>query len=400
MPRSAKGLQRIIILVAILLLIVQVLVFVIQIPTVVGGEEDFRALYSAANLVRKGNTRGLYDQNTNQVSQNGVASPEKVEPPLDRLAYEALLFLPLTFLKYRIAYLAFLVINLALISVAIRMIWPYLERLPDVWKWFPPALFLCFLSTTLAIVQGADSIILLTLIMASAVSFYRREEWSSGIFLGLGLFNFQLVLPIALLFLCWRRWRIVAGFIIAGAGAILLSVILTGCARSGVYPHNFLFCNAQLSIPAGQAGYEVNTATVPNLRCLVSSIASSHISPHAVLTLTAIGSILILLWAATRPPSYALAVLVAVLVSQYERVQDGILLIIPIALVLDARMAPTLRTQEWSRNIAGLLFVAPTMIYLIGWRYCVLVPLMLALLIPLRSTTWGYDLPAAAQLRR
>jgi hypothetical protein len=143
-------------------------------------------------------------------------------------------------------------------------------------------------------------------------------------------------------------------------------------------------------------GNEVNIGTLPNLRCLLSSIAGSHISPHAVLILTAISSIFLLLWTATRPPSYALAVLVAVLVSQYERIQDGVLLIIPIALVLDARIAPTLRTQEWSRNIAGLLFAAPTMIYLIGWRYCILVPLILALLIPLRSTTWGYDLPPAS----
>lgn len=396
MPRTAEGLRRFIILVAILLFIVQIFVFVRQIPIALSGDGDFRALYRAANMVRKGNARELYDRNTNQASQNGVASPESAEPRLDRPAYEALLFVPFTFVEYRTAYVAFLAINLALISLASRMIRPYIERLPGVWRWFPPALFFCFLSTTLAIVQGADSIILLTLVLASAVAFYRRAEWASGIFLGLGLFNFQLVLPIALLFLCWRRWRIVAGFIIAGAGTVATSVVLTGCAWFGSYWHNVRSCIAQFAIPAGEMGYEVNGTTLPTLRCLLGSIAGSHISPQAVLILTAISSILLLLWTATRPPSYALAVLVAVLVSQYERIQDGVLLIIPIALVLDARIAPTLRTQEWSRNIAGLLFAAPTMIYLIGWRYCILVPLILALLIPLRSTTWGYDLPPAS----
>jgi|HubBroStandDraft_4_1064222.scaffolds.fasta_scaffold138401_2 hypothetical protein len=396
MPRNAKGLQRFIILVAVLLFIVQIFVFVRQIPIAISGDGDFRALYRAANTIRKGNARELYDRNTNQASENGAASAANAEPRLDRPAYEAFLFVPFTFLEYGTAYLAFLVTNLALVSLGIWMIWPYLERLPGVWRWFPPALFLCFLSTTLSIVQGADSIVLLTLILASAVAFYRRDEWSSGIFLGLGLFNFQLVLPIAFLFVCWRRWRIVAGFIIAGAGITMASMILTGCAWFGVHSHNFLSCFAQFSIPATQMEYEVNTATLPTLRCLLTSLAGSQISPHAVLIVTVIGSILLLLWTATRPPSYALAVLVAVLVSQYERIQDGVLLIIPIALALDARIAPTLRTQEWSRNIAGLLFAAPTMIYLLGWQYCILVPLMLALLIPLRSTTWGYDLPAAS----
>ena len=393
---SAKVVQRVIILAAILLFIAQVAVFVRRIPSALSGDGDFPALYRAANMVRKGDTTELYDQNTNQAPQNGVQSLEKVEPLMDHLLYEALIFMPFTLLKYRVAYLVFLAINLALISLAIRLIWPYLERLPGVWKWFPIALFFCFLSTTLTLVYGADSIILLTLVLASAVAFYRRDEWSSGIFLGLGLFNFQLVVPIALLFLCWRRWRIVAGFIIAGAGGLLVSMRLAGGTLFGVYPDNFLSRDGQFSVPAGRMGYEATTASLPNLRCLLSSIAGSHISPHAILILTVIGSILILLWTATRPPSYALAVLVSVLVSQYEPIQDGILLIIPIALVLDARIAPTLRTQELSRDIAGLLFAAPTMIYLIGWPYYVLVPLMLALLIPLRSTTWGYDLPAAS----
>jgi glycosyl transferase family 87 len=396
MLRSAKALQRFIILVAVLLLIAQVFIFVRRIPAVLSGDGDFRSLYRAAEMVRRGNAHELSDWNADQASQNGAVSPANAEPRLNPPAYEALLLVPLTFLEYRAAYLAFLAINLALVSLGIWMIWPYLERLPGAWRWFPPALFFCFLSTTLAVVQGADSIILLTLVLASAVAFYRRDEWSSGIFLGLGLFNFQLVLPIALLFLCWRRWRIVAGFIIAGAGTVVTSVMLTGCAWFGSYSQNVRSCIAEFAIPAAEMGYKVNSTTLPTLRCLLSSIAGSHITPHRVLILTAICSILLLLWTATRPPSYALAVLVAVLVSQYERIQDGVLLIIPIALVLDARIAPTLRTQEWSRNIAGLLFAAPTMIYLIGWNYCVLVPLMLALLVPLRSTTWVYDLPPAS----
>jgi hypothetical protein len=396
MPRSAKGPPRFIILVAVLLFIAQVFIFVRRIPAVLSGDGDFHALYRAAETVRRGNAHELSDRDAAQASQNGPARPANAEVRLNPPAYEALLFVPFTFLQYRTAYVAFLGVNLALISLVIWMIWPYLERLPGVWRWFPPALFFCFLSTTLAVVRGADSIILLTLVLASAVAFYRRDEWSSGIFLGLGLFNFQLVLPIALLFLCWRRWRIVAGFIIAGAGTVVTSVMLTGCVWSGSYWHNVRSCIAQFPIPAGEMGYEVNGTTLPTLRCLLSSIAGSHITPHTVLIVTVIGSILLLLWTATRPPSYALAVLVAVLVSQYERIQDGVLLIIPIALVLDARIAPTSRMQEWSRNIAGLLFAAPTMIYLIGWRYCILVPLILALLIPLRSTTWGYDLPPAS----
>jgi hypothetical protein len=66
-----------------------------------------------------------------------------------------------------------------------------------------------------------------------------------------------------------------------------------------------------------------------------------------------------------------------------------VLLILPIAMVMDSRIGAVSGNQVFARNIVGVLFVAPTMFFLFGWNYCLLALLILALLIPLRSTSSG-----------
>jgi hypothetical protein len=89
-----------------------------------------------------------------------------------------------------------------------------------------------------------------------------------------------------------------------------------------------------------------------------------------------------------------LAVLVAALISARGTITDAVLLAIPIVMVLDARLAVTTGTSRiWSRNIACMLFIAPSICFLAGWSYCLLTLLMLALLMPLRFTSSDSVLP-------
>ena len=88
--------------------------------------------------------------------------------PFNHLAYESVLFAPFSLLKYRPAYFAFFALNLAILMAAFRLFTPYLGSLEQLWGFLPTATFVCFLPVALALAQGQDSIILLTLLICAA----------------------------------------------------------------------------------------------------------------------------------------------------------------------------------------------------------------------------------------
>jgi hypothetical protein len=338
-------------------------------------------------MIRTSQAHKLYDYESIERFQNDLVSRGDMTQALDLPAYEALLFVPFSFLEYRAAYIAFFATNLALLGLSIRILRPFLEKLNEVWRWLPAAVFLCFLPVAMALIQGQDSIVLLTLAVASAVSFYRGRDVSAGVFLGVTLFRFQFAAPIALLFLLWRKWRIAAGFSVTGVAVTTISLSLAG--MRGVRA----FSEALLSwVPQPFAGEALSigmfSSAMPNLRCLFLALAGSKISLGKAEVAAAGCSILLLAWAATRTPNFALAVLVALLVSTHGTINDAVLLVIPIAMVLDARLTvSTGISRLWSRNIASMLFVGPSVCFLARTDYCLLAPLMLGLLMPLRFTS-------------
>src|SRR6185437_15949690 len=132
--------------------------------------------------------------------------------PFIRPAYQALLFVPFSLLPYRTSYLAFLAVNLVLLAIAFWILRPHMSHLMRVWRFLPVFLFLVFYPISLAIMQGQDSILLLLLLAAALAALEGGQELRAGVLVGLGLFKMQVVIPIALLFLLWRRWRLFAGF--------------------------------------------------------------------------------------------------------------------------------------------------------------------------------------------
>src|SRR5206468_3528174 len=137
---------------------------------------------------------------------------------------------PFSVLSYRNAYAAFLGVNLVLLCASYRFLAGFLRNLSNIWAWFPALMFTAFYPVPIALMQGQDSILLLT-ILAAAFSFMNNgRELTAGVILGLGLFKFQIVLPIAFLYLVWRRWRVFFGFALSGVLAAYLSVALVGVA--------------------------------------------------------------------------------------------------------------------------------------------------------------------------
>jgi hypothetical protein len=375
--------------IAVFMLLIQFFAVYEGLPGALRGKSGFRSLYLAAFMVRIGDGRKIYDHESTQGFQNQLVSQEDKALTFDHAAYETLIFVPLSILHYRTAYLAFFVLNLTFLGLAIWLLRPYLGKLAEVWSWAPFGVFICFLPVVLALIQGEDSIFLLTLLVASAVCFYRNLDLRAGMLLGLTLFQLQISIPIALLFLLWRRWRILAGFCIAAVADLLASVWILGPVGFKIYLQLMLQSwNSQLWLPSEGMRGSAHSAAIPDLRCLLNALASHFLSPTSLTLLLVCFSSLMILWAATKPANFALAILVAVLVSSRGRLSDAAVLVVPIAMVLDSRLAATSgRLRLWSRNIVCLLFVAPSLLFLAGRGYCWLVLPMLLLLLPLRSTS-------------
>jgi hypothetical protein len=191
------------------------------------------------------------------------------------------------------------------------------------------------------------------------------------------------------LFLFWRRWRIVTGFLAASAVCLAISAALTGLAGFELYLRNTFTWTTQFSPIAVPLNGTAHSSVIPSLWCLTVLACHHFLSLNLLHAVTAALAFGLLIWAATRPPNFALAILVALLVSYHGSICDTVLLIPPIAMVMDSRIGAVSGNQLFARNIVGLLFIAPTLFFLFGWNYCLLTLLILALLIPLRSTNSG-----------
>ena len=216
MASRLQSLRPILFVIFCCLLILQVIVCVGGARLGSDGRADFRQFYTAGYMVRSGHANQIYDYDTEKMFQDRVVGPGS-SFPFNHLAYEALLFVPLSFLAYRTAYWVYFALNLALLALATWRFKPYLSGLKAFAPWMPYATFLCFLPVSLTLVLAQDSILLLTVMIAAFVALDRGQEIRSGMLLGLGIFKFQYLLPIALLFFMWRRWRVVSGLLVSGA---------------------------------------------------------------------------------------------------------------------------------------------------------------------------------------
>jgi hypothetical protein len=296
-------------------------------PSIRDGHADFRNLYAAGYMVRTGNGYLIYNFDATKLAQDTVVSKWNVTLPYIRPAFQALFFAPFTFLSYRNAFFLFLALNLALIALAIHLLHQSLPAL-DRFHFFSAAMFLYF-PLILALLQGQDSILLLTLLAGAAMSIKSGREFLAGSLVALGLFKFQLVLPIFLLFLLWRRWRFAAAFTSTATILAAISIAITGRAATIDYFRTMLGLGSAFKF---NSGLTLNVAIMANLHGLSAAIfnGSSLVMPVTLAATTAI-----VLFAALIRPQFDQALYVAIpvsaLVSYYMYVHDMSILLVPIA---------------------------------------------------------------------
>src|SRR6266542_1757749 len=242
------------------------------------GHPDFRANYSAGYMARTGHIQKIYDYEAQKELQDRLISRETVAMPFIHPAYEALLYVRVSVLPFRAA-----------------------------------------------LMQGQDSIIFLTLSVIAFTLLKRGNDLWAGVALGAAVFRFQLVAPVALLFLLWKRWRFVVGiatsYVVAGA----LSLWMVGVEGTRLYLRSLASMSVGGVSQLERLRYAQPLGKMGNLRALVAEITYHFdLAPHLTQVIVIVLSLAVLLgvaWAARTVKSSSdllLLALISAVVASYH----------------------------------------------------------------------------------
>jgi hypothetical protein len=327
------------------------------------GYPDFTIYYTAGTMVRQGMGHQLYDDRIQFEVQKQFAPQVATRLgalPFNHPPFEALLFVPISWLSYRAAYLLWMVLNLGMVTTLVILLRPYVPVMTawSVLVW--AGVSLAFFPIFFALFQGQDTILLMFLYSLTFVSLKRERPVSAGAWLACGLFKFHLVLPFLLLLLIQQKTfqrsrKILLGFALVGALLGGVSIATVGLRQMIAYPRYVLGLEATLARGA------IMPSDMPNLRGALYLVAS-NVRFFDVLVV-AFSAVLFLVAARNSrfrtgqvaDLQFAMAVFATVLVSYHALESDLCVLAIPI-LLLAGWLHETSGSRTWTRLaiIAGL----------------------------------------------
>ena len=337
------------------------------------GSVDMRAFYAAGRIVASGNGASLYRLAWQQHVQTSIFPPPTQVLPFLYPAYSALFFVPLSRMPYPLAFSVFWLVNAGLLALTAMLLRNHLAGL----RRLPPLLvicgFACLFPVSIAWTQGQISFLLLLFYSLSYLLLEEQRPFLAGLAASLALAKFQMALPVALLFLCWRVHRFVAGFV---CGALLLgavSVAITGPAGALEYISGLSHIAGAtlLHAEAARRQYGMFAADMPNLHGLFFAMTHGSLAGQAA---AAICSIATILWACSKAPSLPLALAAAMLVSYHLQPYDLLLLLLPVAVVLSRLLEDrhpfghVRRTQAVVLSLSIAALIAPVAPVLLVWR--------------------------------
>jgi hypothetical protein len=232
------------------------------------GYPDFTIYYTAGTMVRQGMGHQLYDDRTQFEVQKQFAPQVATRLgalPFNHPPFEALLFLPLTWLSYRAAYCLWALVNLTMVAVLPIILRPHIPVM-TAWPsraW--AAASLVFFPIFFALLQGQDAILLMFLYGLTFVSLKKERLVLAGAWLACGLFKFHLVLPFLVLLLMQQKTfqqgrKILFGFASVGALLGAVSIAAVGLQQIVTYPRYILGLEATMARGA------IMPSDMPNLR--------------------------------------------------------------------------------------------------------------------------------------
>ncbi len=349
------------------------------------GYTDFSQFYAGAKVVRDGLGENLYTYETQETAQKRLYSTAEYRtgPVLFyHPAFEILAFLPVTYFSYPTAYLTWVIINLAILLTVPLLLFPYLLNLRPTFSVNIVLSFFSFFPIFNVVYHGQDSLALLLLFSSAFVSLKKGRWFAAGVLLGLGLFRFHLVAPFMLLFVMKKRWKIIQGFFAGGVLVAAVSLLVTGWQGAIKYISFLWEINQNLTDRAHQVRYALYPTAMVNLRGLLYSLFSGHITDTVITILSLSFSLMVLIWffvkLRQRPGAaadedidleFSLGIVVMLLAGFHLHLYDWSLLMLPILLVSNhfAALSPKPGLPLWTlRFIVLLLLMTPVYVGLIG----------------------------------
>jgi hypothetical protein len=229
---------------------------------IAAGYGDFIIFYTGAQIIADGKSRELFKIETQNAYQAKFDVPQLEWPlPFNHAPYELFLFLPLVHLSYPVAHAIWSGGNLILLVIMLRWLLRYVHSphsffiAASVLAWFPAM-------ETLRL--GQDSILSTALLLAVFVALKRKRDGWAGLFLALGLYKPQLVLPMAGAFLVARRWYTLSVFSVTGV--ILVAVSLGMVGWNGIFDYFSILRSMH------HYSYIIYPANMPNIRGLLHDL--------------------------------------------------------------------------------------------------------------------------------
>jgi len=351
----------------------------------------FSAFYSAGSILRQGNASKLYEVQEQARVERAELDVTKqtnflvyVYPP----AY-TLLFVPLALLPYPTAYLIWGAMNVLLWVSFQHLLRPYASVPRQPLRY----LLLCsaFLPLWVVLVRGQTTLLLLVTYSLVFVSLKRNQDIKAGVFLGLGLLKFQLVLPFALICLLRGKWKLIAGFASAGSVLGALSALVVG--PRGVLAYGRLLINL-VKDPSNQSWGNFNVVwNMPTLKGLFGTLLTGRVASHWIDALVGIISaflIMFTVWKWRREDQrsgggslnlmFAAALVVTLVTGTHLYVYDLTLMILAVLLVIGSPQWQVKSRWRLALTVAIAILYAAPLYVLLGPRHALylLMPVLVA----------------------
>jgi glycosyl transferase family 87 len=326
------------------------------------GYQDFTIFYAAARMVRGGQSSVLYDLSAQYRAQQEFApnvTIRRAALPYNHPPFEALLFLPFTFLPYVPAYLLWSLLNGTMVAASLLLLRRQFVEIGNLPLAFLVLAATGFLPLVSAVIQGQDSVLLLFLFVVALTAMEKGNDAAAGAALAAGLFKFHLVLPLVLL-LALRRLRLLLGF--APVAALLGGVSLAMIGWHGAVGYMQLL----LRLENTGAGGSIVGSDMPNLRGMISSLAGGQGGTSLMaITIACSAAVLLIAWWRMGPIRdsvrfpFLLATVATILVSYHTLTYD-LSLLLPVTLLLFAAPgAESSRPSQADTVLLVLLYLTP-----------------------------------------
>jgi glycosyl transferase family 87 len=326
------------------------------------GYQNFTIFYAAARMVRGGQSSVLYDLSAQYRAQQEFAPNvliRRAALPYNHPPFEALLFLPFTFLPYVPAYLLWTLLNGTMVAASLLLLRRQFVEIGNLPLAFLVLAATGFVPVVSGVVQGQDSVLLLFLFVVALTAMEKGNDAAAGAALAAGLFKFNLVLPLAFL-LALRRWRLLLGFVPVAA-------VLGGVSLAMVGWHGAIrYVQLLLRLENTGAGGSIVGGDMPNLRGMISSLAGGHAGTSLMpITIACSAAVLLIAWWRMGPIRdsvrfpFLLATVATILVSYHTLTYD-LSLLLPVTLLLFA--APGVESSRPSQTdtvLLVLLYLTP-----------------------------------------